>query len=263
MTAYPAFASLLIIFLAAGAAGAVNAIAGGGTLITFPTLLAVGMDSKVANMTSTVGLWPGSLGGAWGFRRELAKSSKEARAFYVTSLLGGALGSWLLLVTDTKTFDALVPWLILTATLLFMAQEPISRWLNARRTAMAIGGATATRWLLILPFQFLVGVYGGYFGAGIGILMLAALGFLGIEDIYQRNGIKNVAAMFINGISIVFFISAGQVDWPVAITMAVGALLGGYFCTGWAKRIGPIWARRVVVAVGLLAAAWKLIDLGS
>src|SRR6516165_4614835 len=121
MTGYPAFASLLIIFLAAGAAGAVNAIAGGGTLITFPTLLAVGMESKVANMTSTVGLWPGSLGGAWGFRREIVKSGKEARAFYVASFAGGALGAWLLLATDTKTFDVLVPWLILAATLLFMA----------------------------------------------------------------------------------------------------------------------------------------------
>src|SRR5262249_58690446 len=129
MTAYLAWHSYAIVFLVAAAAGAVNAIAGGGTLITFPSLLAVGMDSKVANMTSTVGLWPASLGGAWGFRREIVKSGKEARAFYFTSFLGGALGSWLLLVTDTKTFDALVPWLILTSTVLFMAHEPISRWL--------------------------------------------------------------------------------------------------------------------------------------
>lgn len=260
MTSYPAFISFLIVFVVAAAAGAVNAIAGGGTLISFPTLLALGMDSKVANMTSTVGLWPGSLGGAWGFRHDVAKSGKEARAFYVTSFLGGAVGAGLLLATSTKTFDVLVPWLILAATLLFMAQGPISRWLPTRAAAPS-HAPTARRWLLILPFQFLIGVYGGYFGAGIGILMLAGLGFLGIEDIYQRNGIKNVAALCINGISIVLFIAAAQVDWPVAMTMALGALLGGYGCTGWAKRIGPVWVRRLVIAVGFLAAGWKMFEL--
>jgi uncharacterized membrane protein YfcA len=250
-------ALLIVAFLVAAVAGAVNAIAGGGTLLSFPSLMALGLDSKVANMTSTVGLWPGSLGGAWSFRRELAQGGKEARLFYITSFIGGAVGAWLLLATDTKTFDFLVPWLILAATLLFMAQGAISRWMSARN----VPRPTSRRWLVILPFQFLIGVYGGYFGAGIGILMLAGLGLLGIEDIYQRNGIKNIAAVCINGIAIILFVSAAQVNWPIALVMAAGALLGGYLSAGWAKRVGPVWVRRFVIFVGLAAAIWKMIEI--
>ncbi len=258
MSGTPDILVLAAAFLAAAAAGAVNAIAGGGTLISFPSLMALGLDSKTANMTSTVGLWPGSLGGAWGFRRDLARAGSEVRLFYLASFIGGGLGAWLLLITATKTFDFLVPWLILAATGLFIVQPVITRWPQKPGFSKKPG---FWDWLLLLPLQFFIGVYGGYFGAGIGILMLAGLGFLGIDDIYQRNGIKNVAALFINGIAIVLFVAANMVDWPVAAIMAVGALLGAYLSTGLAKWLGPRLARVVVVVVGLTAAAWKMAEL--
>ena len=255
MSAPPDPVVLVIAFVTAWLAGAINSIAGGGTLLTFPSLLGLGLESKVANATSTLGLWPGSLGGAWGYRTELARSGRQACLFFLPSLIGGATGALLLLGTEPAVFDRLVPWLILGATLLFAMQGLVSRWLSARQTTDQTG-PSPRRWLLVLPLQFLVAVYGGYFGAGIGILMLAALGFLGIEDIHERNGIKNLAALCINGVAVITFIASRLVDWPVALVMAVGALLGGYLGAGIAKRIGPRWVRAVVIAVGLLATAW-------
>lgn len=268
---------LLVAFLAAALAGAVNAIAGGGTLLTFPSLLALGLESKVANVTSTLGLWPGSLGGAWGYRRDIASTGRRFLLFLVPSLIGGTAGSVLLLVTEVETFDRLVPWLILAATILFMAQGAIVRWLRRHTTPMSPTSPTnhATqrqppgeppplvknpvtpgRWLVVVLLQFLVGVYGGYFGAGIGILMLAVLGLLGLEDIHQMNGIKTLAAVCINGVAVIIFAVSGLVDWPVAAVMAVGALAGGYLGAGLAKWVGPRLVRWAVVGVGLLSAAW-------
>jgi hypothetical protein len=251
--------AFLIAFLVAALAGAVNAIAGGGTLLTFPSLLALGLESKAANATSTLGLWPGSLGGAWGYRRDIATVGKDFYLFFIPSLLGGAVGAELLLLTEEYTFDRLVPWLILGATLLFMTQGPISRWLRARQAHHVPGTPPPRRWLVVVPLQFLVAVYGGYFGAGIGILMLAALGLLGLDDIHQMNGLKTVGALCINGVAVVRFAFSGLVDWRMAGLMAAGAVAGGYLGAGLAKRIGPAKVRWVVVAVGLLSAAWTAV----
>lgn len=240
-----------ISFLVAAVAGAINSMAGGGTLITFPSLIALGLDDKIANATSTLGLWPASLSGAWGYREEITRGDRDLMLFLLPSVAGGLVGGLLLLITRAEVFKGLVPWLILLATILFALQPLVSKWLVHEP-----GGPGRRRWGVILPLQFGVAVYGGYFGAGIGILMLAALGFLGIDDIHHRNGIKNLAGAFINGVALVPFIVGGLVEWPVAIAMALGATIGGYLSTHLARRIGPARVRLVVIAVGLSATFW-------
>ncbi|MGO9240899.1 MAG: sulfite exporter TauE/SafE family protein [Bryobacteraceae bacterium] len=236
-----------LAFVAAFAAGAINSVAGGGTLISFPTLIWLGLNSVTANATNTVAIWPGSLGGMWGFRRELRTARARMLALIVPSLIGGLTGAWLLRFTPPAIFDRLVPFLILFATLLFMAQEAVQRLLN---TAAAVQHRS-WKWLAgALVFQLFVGLYGGYFGAGIGILMLAALAIIGLTDIHQMNGLKNLFALAINGIAAVYFIVYGMVYWPYALLMAVGAIAGGIFGSGLARKAGRTTVRRIVVAIG-------------
>lgn len=251
--------ALALAFVIAAAAGAMNSIAGGGTILTYPVIFALVGDGKVANITSTLGLWPGSLGGAWGYRREMAPHLRRFAPFFLISFLGGGLGGLLLLLTRSATFEKLVPLLILGATLAFMAQSLISDWLARRRAPEA--PASRARWLGVVLLQLAVAVYGGYFGAGIGIMMLALLGFLGLTDLFEMNGLKNLGALCINAIAIVQFMVADRliqrtIDWPVVGVMAVGAILGGYFCAGIAKRLGPRLARWIIILVGLGGAAW-------
>ena len=234
-----------IIFLAAFVAGVMNSIAGGGTIITFPVLIWLGLDPKIANATSTVALCPGSLSGAWGFRGELQNSSPFLLRLGVTSLIGGGAGAWLLIITPTTVFAKLVPFLILFATVLFMAQERIRRRLTLPAT-----GPSARWWFGATAFQFATAIYGGYFGAGMGIMMLAALGLIGLSDIHQANGIKNLLAVCINSVAVVSFALSGLVYWPNALLMAVGAVGGGYAGAHYAKRLGRTFVRRAVVAIG-------------
>jgi uncharacterized membrane protein YfcA len=234
-------------------------VAGGGTLLTFPTLLWFGVPAKVANATSTVALWPGSLSSLWGYRDEMTGSGPWLARFGAVSLAGGLVGAQLMLRTSPGLFAALVPYLILLASLLFMAQEPISRWLRSRRSAARIdlsagfGGSNVHggSWLPGLAFQFGIAVYGGYFGAGIGILMLAALGLMGLDNIHRMNGVKNFAGLCINGVAAATFILGGAVNWPLALLMATGSVLGGYGGSGAARRLGPRVVRRLVIAIGL------------
>ena len=247
-------------FAAAFLAGAINSIAGGGTLVTFPTLIWLGLPPVIANATNTVAVWPGSLGGMWGYRRELRELRRGPHSgmfvFIAPSIVGGVLGALLLRLTPPPVFEKLVPFLILFATLLFLAQEPIQRRFQP-------GGAVvgSRRWFIGgMLFQLLVAVYGGYFGAGIGILMLAALGLLGIADIHEMNGLKNLFALCINGAAAVYFIVAGMVHWPNAILMAVGAIAGGWACAHVARGLSRAAVRRVVIAIGFgMAGAllWK------
>lgn len=259
----------LVLFGAAALGGAVNAVAGGGTLLTFPTLLWAGQLEIVANATSTVALWPGALSSFWGYRAELGSSAREIVLLAVPSFAGGVLGAVLLMNTRNETFAALVPYLILAATLLFVAQEPLARWQRRRSqqpgaaadTAVAIGQgrASAGRWATVLTFQFLVGVYGGYFGAGIGILMLAAFGFLGLTNIHHMNALKNLNGMCINGIAAALFILKGLVDWRLAALMAAGAIVGGYAGAGGARRVGQRNVRRVIIFIGFALSVWLLV----
>ena len=240
-----------VAFAAAFAAGAINSVAGGGTLISFPTLIWLGLNSVTANATNTVAIWPGSLGGMWGFRRELRTAHSRLLALILPSLIGGLAGAWLLRYTPPALFDRLVPFLILFATLLFMVQEPVQRVFNTANTAQH----TSSRWLAgALIFQFFVGLYGGYFGAGIGILMLAALSILGLTDIHQMNGLKNLFALSINGVAAIYFIFYGMVYWPDALLMAVGAIAGGIGGSGLARKLGRTAVRRIVISIGFAMA---------
>ncbi|MFI5179950.1 MAG: sulfite exporter TauE/SafE family protein [Thermoanaerobaculia bacterium] len=236
------------VMLAASAGGGVmNALAGGGTLLTFPSLVFLGMPAIQANATSTVALLPGAASSMAGYRREVATHSEWLKTLLVPSLVGGALGSVLLLMTPEKTFARLAPYLVLFATLLFLFQVVSSRW---REQGSAREKPGLERWALAWALQFGVAVYGGYFGAGIGILMLVILGFLGLEDIHAMNGLKNFFGICINGVAAGYFIIRGAVVWPVALVMVLGATAGGWAGAHFARRIGREKARIAVVVIG-------------
>jgi len=249
---------LVGLVASAAAAGLINAVAGGGTLITFPTLLFFGTPPVTANATSTLALVIGTFGGVFGFRRQLAAVRFWFWRLLPPSLLGGGLGSWLLKKTDPALFAKLVPFLILFATILFLAQGLIKRW-TGKGPAEARAPSRGTVLGAIL-FQFAVAVYGGYFGAGIGILMLASLGLIGLSDIHQMNGLKTVLGSLINLVASVVFIAAGLIDWPKAGIMTVGALAGYLVGAHYSQRIPQARVRQIVTAVGLTIAAvsfWK------
>jgi uncharacterized membrane protein YfcA len=245
----------VVVFVAAFIGGMVNSVAGGGTLLTFPALVWIGVDPIQANVTSTVALWPGSLSAMYGFRRELGDSRRWMLLLAPVSVVGGLVGAFLLLRTPSRVFASIVPYLILFATILFAAQEPITRRLQANKGSETRRGSGARWWIWAMLFQFAVAVYGGYFGAGIGILMLAALGLLGLTDIHQMNGLKNFFAVCINLVAASYFVLRGSVDWPYAAVMIVGAIAGGYGGAGLARKLGRRFVRRAVVAIGLAMAA--------
>lgn len=248
---------LALVVAAALLAGSVNSVAGGGTLLTFPALVALGVDPLAANATSTVALWPGAVGSMWGYRRELSGVRAWATGFAIPSLAGGAVGAWLLLRTPQARFAALVPWLVLGATALFMVQPLLTRALLRRGLSPnATEELRSSPPAHVLAYQFFVGVYGGYFGAGVGILMLAALGFMGLRNIHRMNGLKNWGGLCMNAVAALTFALKGIVHWPVALAMAVGSILGGYATAGIAQRVPQQLIRRVVVAVGLASAVW-------
>ncbi|MCX6590315.1 MAG: sulfite exporter TauE/SafE family protein [Acidobacteria bacterium] len=237
----------LIAFAAAFAAGVINSVAGGGTLVTFPVLVWLGVPSIVANATNAVSMTPGSLSSAWGYRREIG-SSQRLLMLVAPSLAGGIVGALLLKLTPPGVFDRLVPFLILFATVLFMAQQQVQRLLKTQ----AAMDHSSSRWLVgAIIFQFFVSLYGGYFGAGMGILMLAALSIIGLTDIHQMNGWKNVFGTCINGIAAVYFVLSGMVSWPYAIVMTVGSIVGGASGAGLARRMGRDMVRRIVIVIGL------------
>jgi uncharacterized membrane protein YfcA len=245
----------LIAFAAAFAAGAINSVAGGGTLVSFPTLVWLGLPATIANATNTVAIWPGAIGGMWGYRRDLAGAPRAMLVLVVPSLAGGIVGAFLLASTPPGVFERLVPYLILFATVVFMLQEPVQRRLRA-----GAPGHESARWLAgAALFQFAVAVYGGYFGAGIGILMLAALGVLGQTDMHQMNGLKNFFAVCINGVAAIYFLLAGMVHWPFTLVMMAGAVIGGYLCAGVARRLGRAAVRRIVIGIGFAMAISLLI----
>ena len=251
-------AAFVLVFIAAAIAGAINSIAGGGTLVTFPAIVGLGVPPLLANATSTVALWPGSFGSMWAYRRELAGARAWLVRFTIPSLGGGLLGAWLLLHTSQERFAAIVPFLVLGATVLFILQGPISRRLRATATLNDEAGNLSPPSVWFLAVQLGIAVYGGYFGAGIGILMLAALGLMGHVNIHRMNGLKNWGAMCINAVAAMTFIVNGAVHWPVALVMAAGGLAGGYGGARLALRVGQAAVRHAVVGIGLIAFVWLL-----
>jgi uncharacterized protein len=225
------FELLLLLCLSALAAGIVNAVAGGGTLFTFSALLvalaSVGSAEAavLANATSTVALVPGSLAGAWGYRRQLTQARRWVLLLIGPSLAGGAVGSLLVTRFDPHYFAELVPWLLLTAAVLFAVQSFLGKTVD---TDLPPPTPSARAIIVLVLFQFAVAVYGGYFGAGIGILMLASLGWMGVGNVHQTNALKTILACAINGIPVVVFIAEGKVVWRYALPMAAAAIVGGY-----------------------------------
>jgi uncharacterized membrane protein YfcA len=252
---------LLLVVLAAVIGGGMNAIAGGGTLVTFPALVGLGIPAIVANATSTVALWPGAIGSIYGYRGELAGARTWAIRFAIPSLLGGLLGAILLLRTPGERFDQIVPWLVLGATTLFLVQRPLMARLRKPGTVPDPSDDPASRapTPLLLLFQFAVAVYGGYFGAGIGILMLAALGFMGFTNIHRMNGLKNWGGLCMNATAAALFVFSDLVHWPTAIAMAVGATIGGFGGSRLAQRVPKEVVRSAVVVIGLVASIWLFV----
>lgn len=243
--------SLAWLAAAAVGAGALNAVAGGGTLLTFPALLAV-VSSVAANATSTVALVPGSLAGAWGYRRKLRQVRSWLVVLALPSIAGGALGAFLLTRLHEQVFARLVPWLILLATLLFLLQPVISRHIAAGTPDAPAGGKLIAA---AMAFQFFVAVYGGYFGAGIGILMLSALGLLGVGEIHRMNALKTVLAALINGVAVVIFALEGIVAWRYEVIMIPAAAIGGYAGAQLARMVDRRLVRWMVIAIGFGLAA--------
>jgi len=244
---------ILGLVVAAAAGGAINAVAGGGTLVTFPALLLFGTPAIIANATSTLALVIGTSGGIFGYRKHLDPIKPWLWRFALVSTGGGLAGAVLLTRTSNQTFAKLVPFLILFATLLFLAQGTFRRFTGPDASAPhhdrhhAVWGAIA--------FQFAVAVYGGYFGAGIGILMLASLGFVGLSDIHEMNTLKTILAALINLVAAGWFIAQGLIHWPKAGVMTAGALLGYFLGSHYAQRIPQMRVRQLITAIGFIISA--------
>jgi hypothetical protein len=248
----------VVLFLAAVLGGTLNSVAGGGSFISFPTLLSTGVPGIQANVTNTVALWPGGVAAVGGYRGKFDTPLPTLLLLVTTSLVGGLLGALLLLHTPQATFLALVPYLLLLATLLFWFGGAATTWLRAR-----MGTRHVPRWLAtggIILLQLVIASYGGFFGGGISILMLALLAVMGMENIHTMNALKALLAACINGVAVVAFIIAGAVLWPQALLMAAGAIVGGYGGASLARRIAPKLIRRFVIVVGLSVSAYFFVS---
>lgn len=238
-----------LLFLAAIVAGAANAIAGGGSFITFPSLLFTGIPPVNANATNTVAVWPGILASTSAYRRVLGGALlKSVAPLIVVTLLGSCLGALLLLKTPQMTFMKMVPWLLLVGTVLFAFGGRISAWANRRHAAHGPSVAMITGVSFV---QFLAGIYIGYYGAGVGFIILPLLAMMGIEDIHAMNGVRTLLATCGNAVAVVLFIIARAVLWPQALVMMGGAILGGYAGAHYAQKLRQKTVRYIVITIGL------------
>jgi uncharacterized protein len=242
-----------LLLLAAVAAGAVNAVAGGGTLISFPAAMAWGLPSTIANATNAVAMAPGALASAWTYRRELRADFGLALWLSGPSIVGAVMGALILRHSSQRAFDLLVPWLVLGATLIILVQGALGR--RAAGDVAPSPAASRRRVAGIMFCQLAVGVYGGYFGAAMGIVMLAALSVILPGDIQRRNAVKNFLGALINGVAAVYFLVAGMVSAPAALVMTAGAIAGGFAGGRLARRASPRLVRTLVVAIGLAISA--------
>jgi uncharacterized membrane protein YfcA len=229
-------------------AGAINALVGSGTLITFPVLIAFGYQPRTANVTNTVGLVPGSVSGAIGYRRELAGQRERALRLMPASVLGSLTGAALLLILPASAFKAIVPVFIALALVLTALQPRISRALERREVQLHAHGGTVT-----LVALFLLGIYGGYFGAAQGVIMMAILGVTLPETLQRTNAIKNVLSAVVNGVAGVFFVFAAHVDWGPAGILAGASIVGGLLGARYGRRLPEAGLRAVIIAVGVFA----------
>ena len=248
----------LIIPLVAFLAGMTNAIAGGGTFFTFPALTGLaGLSERAANITSTIGLWPGAAASVWSARRELKRLPvRMAIAFSIISVIGAIIGAVLLLVTPQRTFRLLVPWLLLFAAVIFGFSKPIARWAGRQHGHRTIG------WTIVVGgVQLVVAIYGGYFGAGIGILMLAGLSFAGLDDIHQMNAMKVLLQTSINGIAAIIFLFSPDLNWSLALPMAAMSAGGGFLGITVARKLPQNTLRAVILLIGVIVTALYFVKI--
>ncbi|MGA8905731.1 MAG: sulfite exporter TauE/SafE family protein [Candidatus Bathyarchaeia archaeon] len=245
---------LIGLFLAGMLAGGINSVAGGGTLISFPSLVAFGEPEIVSNATNTAALWPGSLSGALGYRKDTPVERGLFIMLAIPSLIGGLTGAAVLVLTAPELFRRVVPFLVLFATLMLASQDLISRRL--RHGSADVERVTKVGRIWGVLFQLFVATYGGYFGAGIGILMLGSFSLMGLRDIHKMNAMKTPLAAIINVTAFVFFAFKGLVVWYLAFLMMAGAIIGGYAGARLAKHVNPRLLHLTVVVIGLAVSAW-------
>jgi uncharacterized membrane protein YfcA len=234
----------VVLFVAAFAAGVINSIAGGGSFLTFPALVLVGVPAVVANASNTVALVPGSLASGLAYRGDIQRlGQSRLKAWLIVCMIGGAIGALLLLFTSDRTFRQIAPWLLLFATALFAFGAQVSS---------ALRGRLHSNQVAMLSLLFPIAIYGGYFGGGIGIMILAAFRLYGLTDIHGMNGIKTILSALLNAIASVIFIAAHQIAWPPTVLMIVAAILGGYAGPLLARRLKPSLIRNIVIIVGLV-----------
>ena len=241
--------------VAAAVAGAINAVAGGGSLVSFPALVAVGYPAKVANITNTVALWPGYVGGSFGYAAQLSGQRRRVLVLTIPSILGALLGSAILLYTPESSFEAIVPFLILFAAALMALQTRLAAFVARHRPERKDTDANVEVLLAI----FALAIYGAYFGAGLGILTLAVLGILLPDDLHRSNALKGLLSAIINAAAVVYFAIWGPVEWVPAAVMAVAALAGGYYGVGLARKLSPKYLRAVVIAYAVVVAVVILV----
>jgi uncharacterized protein len=244
--------SYLVIPLVSFLAGFINAVAGGGTFFTFPALTGLGgLTERAANVTSTIGIWPGALTSCLAARGEFKRLPRAMTiGFFIISLIGGVIGAVLLLVTPSRTFSLLVPWLLGFATLIFGFSKPIARWAGRQHGHRTIGWT-----VFVACVQLIVAIYGGYFGAGIGILMLAGLAFAGLDDIHQMNAMKVLLQTSINAVAAAIFLFSPDLNWGLALPMAAMSAVGGYVGLKASRRMPQNVLRGVILGVGVLVTA--------
>lgn len=241
--------SYLIIPAVSFLAGFINAIAGGGTFFTFPALTGLGkITEQAANVTSTIGIWPGAAASAYAARSDFKRLPRAMTiGFSIISVIGGVIGAILLLKTSARTFSLLIPWLLAFATVIFAFSKPIARWAGRQHGHRTIG------WTIVVALiQLIVAIYGGYFGAGIGILMLASLAFAGLDDIHQMNAMKVLLQTSINAVACAIFVFSPLVDWRFAAPMAVASAIGGFVGISVARKMPQQTLRAVILVVGVL-----------
>jgi uncharacterized protein len=247
----------LLIAVAGLLAGGVNAVAGGGTLISFPALLAVGVPAVAANITSSVGLVSGYLGSAVGYRRELSDQRDRMRSLAVVAILGGVVGAVVLLITPADSFRVIVPYLVVVACLLLAGQPRLARWVAARPGGRSDRGNGVTP--LVQAGVFIAAVYGSYFGAGLGVLLLGVLGILVSDSLQRLNGLKSMLSFVVNLVGVLIFVVSGQVLWAFAGLLLVSSYVGGVLGARVARMLSPVVLRYSIVTLGLVVAVVLII----
>ena len=246
---------LIGLFVSGIIAGSINAVGGGGTLVSFPSLVAIGESEIVANATNTAALWPGSFSSAIGYRKDTAVDRSLLISLLIPSFIGGALGAIVLTITPADLFKIIVPFLVLFATLILAVRNALTRRIGGRLAATKEHMTRAGRiWGFF--FQLFVAIYGGYFGAGMGILMLGSLSIMGMRDIHQMNALKTPLQAVINMTAFVFFAIKGLVSWSSALILCIGAIAGGYGGARLAKRVPPKVLNLAIVILGFVVSAW-------